>query len=179
MERNDESDRFKPLIEHLSKEIEAHTNSMIQFRTRITFTMFVGPFILLGAFLIATKDVIDKIEMNLMAIVALVFLGGFWMILGFLAGKFEEHIWNQCNKWRRLIVQLQTKIELPVMEHDVVYEHEVKHAYLLSHAILLLAFAATVVALFTLTRHASAPSQTYPRQTEQVLPQDSTVSSQR
>jgi hypothetical protein len=39
----------KDVIQHLSKEIETTTNSMMAFRTRIGFGLLVGPFLLLGS----------------------------------------------------------------------------------------------------------------------------------
>jgi len=37
------------LIDYLSKEIETQTNSLMAFRERVNFAVFIGPFVLLGA----------------------------------------------------------------------------------------------------------------------------------
>ena len=94
-EGNREMENKKELIEYLSKEIETHTTTMSAFRLRIAFTLFVGPYIALGTYLVAKN-------------------GALVCFFGFCAGLtiIEEHTWKQCNRWRNLIAQILNGNEL-------------------------------------------------------------------
>ncbi len=52
---NQIEDLTSEVIQCLSKEIETTTNNATVFRSRISFAVFFGPFIILGSFVVAAK----------------------------------------------------------------------------------------------------------------------------
>ena len=92
------------LITHLSKEIELITNNAMIFRTRVAFTVLIGPYILLSSVFYATKgDIITLGEMtktySLAATVA-------YIVLGFVGGGIEWAESNRCNELRKCVLAL-------------------------------------------------------------------------
>lgn len=96
----------KDFIQHLSKEIETQTNAIMTFRTRIGFTVFIGPFVLLGSFMVGTNRVPHIERLTFGTIAVLVFLGFCYLALGLVGGLIERRVLLQCNHWRALIASL-------------------------------------------------------------------------
>lgn len=94
------------LIEHFSGEIKTLTSSIMTFRIRIAFTVFIGPYLLLGSIIVGTKGNFT-LNTNSMwvwfaiAVASTVFLG-----LGVASALIEKQAWRQCEQWRRLIIRL-------------------------------------------------------------------------
>jgi drug/metabolite transporter (DMT)-like permease len=135
-------------LEHLSKEITTHTQQLMTFRTRVTYTIWVGPFILLGSYLIATKD--KKVSMHwdcwgiLLLFAATVLFCG----LSYLLARIEEHTWDQCNKWRSSIVRICSGTGGPLKIDELSFDHELKTNYFWACLTLLGIFLAVLVAVF-------------------------------
>lgn len=138
------------LLEHLGNEITNHTAYLLMFRSRIAFTILIGPFLVMGSFLIATKGVIEVNELNRISIVVagaiacLCYLG-----LGWYGSLLDKHVTTKCNDWRRLIYKLQKGS--PIEEKDLVFEHKKQTlAYLTGLVLVLGAFIATTLVFFSL-----------------------------
>jgi len=104
-----------PMLEYLSTEISTLTTNTMTFRSRITFSIFVGPFLILGTLIILsakeplTYGPISTWDFKMwMALV--VALAGF-ICLGIISGKVEQGAIVQANKWRTCIVLLQSADE--------------------------------------------------------------------
>lgn len=129
------------LIEHLSSEITTHTNYILTFRSRVTFTILVGPFILLGSFLIATKGSVASItfsdKWSILGIILgfLIYLG-----LGAYGYLLDRNVTEQCDKWRCEIARLS---EGYIEEKNLVFRHNTTlRGYLLGIILFYCAFLA-------------------------------------
>lgn len=97
------------IIDHLTKEIEVLTTNIMTFRIRAAFTVWVGPFFLLGSLIIATDGSfqLNTNNMNFIYLVAILACLIF-VALGIVAGGIEQQVWSQCDKWRRAISRIAT-----------------------------------------------------------------------
>ena len=93
------------LIEHITKEIELITNNMAGFRTKSAFTIWIGPYVLLGSVILATEGSFT-ITKSLMNIIAVVVVCVFYLALGVIAGMIERGAWRRCNTLRKSILEL-------------------------------------------------------------------------
>jgi len=140
------------LVTHLSKEIETLTKNIAEFRARIALSIFLGPFILLGSLLVAAKDSSGKcsaatnvVHPSLRASVVCVSV---FLILGWMAGTIEEHMWDQCNKWRLLILRLIGDTSVKVEKSDLYFKKRVTLCYFIVFLLLLVGFVSTTHLLF-------------------------------
>jgi hypothetical protein len=78
----------------------------MNFRVRISFTLFIGPFIVLGSLIIVTRG--QGVELDLSRIQPSIKWSAVatFMLLGFVAGGIEVQTWNQINRWRECIGKL-------------------------------------------------------------------------
>lgn len=113
----------KDFIQHLSKEIETQTNAIMTFRTRIGFMVFLGPFVLLGSFMVGTNRVPHIEGLTFRTITVLVFLGICYLALGLVGGLIERWIWLQCNRWRALIASLVDREDVDPNSDAVQFSH--------------------------------------------------------
>lgn len=131
------------LLVYLSKEIETHTNNMMVNRSRASLAVFIGPFAVLGSFLFGTKGASVPLRIDTVAVVVglvacLSFLG-----LGYMSARIEEHVWNQCNRWRAIIARLyQGGKEIQASELE--FKHNLRWAYLACYSFMLLSFVSVV-----------------------------------
>ena len=93
------------LIGHLSKEIEMIMNNAVSFRMRSAFTVWIGPYILLGSVLIVTKGEI-VFTFGDSTRDATILAGVTYFCLGVAGGLLERGAWRRCNELRRLIFAL-------------------------------------------------------------------------
>jgi len=147
-------------IEHLSKEIETHTNAIMSFRTKIAFTVFVGPFILLSSVLLSIEKLptLPKCPSGLAGILAslrqpLLILLATYLLLGLISGLIEAHMWAQCNRWRRLIVWLSEREDVERRFNSATFQpHYLVGAYILSFGVLFVSFVAMFYIISRLLR---------------------------
>ena len=93
------------LIKHLSKEIEVLSTNIISTRLRATFTIWIGPFVLLGALVIRQKPGHVVLTVNdYPLIAAFVLLGVLYLLIAYAAGRMERYVADKCNEWRDLLV---------------------------------------------------------------------------
>jgi hypothetical protein len=158
----------REIIEYLSKEIETVTNGMMVFRSRISFAVLVGPFLILGTLVYAAKGLRISTDFSVSAWTAIVVVLLSYLALAFLSGLIEEDGWRQCNKWRKLISDLQKDPTIEINERNVrTDEHDIdpgpwmKWSYLIACALMLLAFSSLVFFLFQVkTTPVEAPPTT-------------------
>lgn len=96
----------KQVIEHLSREIETLSNNIMTQRTKSAFTIWIGPYFLLGSLILATngKYHFDTTSgwFKAGATVALLC----YVALGVIGSIIERHSWLQCNQWRKCILSI-------------------------------------------------------------------------
>lgn len=132
------------LIEHLSKKIETLTNNLMIFRTRCNFAVFVGPFVLLGSVLIATKGNLHGLSIDLWIIVSSVGLVLSYATMGIACSSIEAHMWKQCNQWRRLIALITSGESAKIGEQELEFRQRILKGYLITYAAMIVAFFCVV-----------------------------------
>lgn len=128
------------LIQHLSKEIETLTNNMMAFRTRIVLTVFLGPFGLLGYVITAMKGSSISLKMDFVTSIALIQTIWSLMSIVLILSYIEEHVWDQCNKWRRIIAELQNEPSPPIDINDFIFRHKLRLAYITTYTFITVLF---------------------------------------
>lgn len=98
------------VIEHLSKEISTHMETLMTFRTRIAFAFFVGPYVLLGSYIVA-KDGDASVSFDTLAGVALLFGFFAYLAVGLICARIETNSWDQVNACRAEIKRLGAMAE--------------------------------------------------------------------
>jgi hypothetical protein len=132
------------LIEYLSKEIETHTNSLTTFRSQVNLTVFVGPFVLLGSVVVASKGLPTGLTFDVWTGLALGGLGLSYLVMGFICARIEKHVWIQCNHWRRLIARTVQSAPVDLPEEQLVFRETLLSAYFTVYAAMLVAFVSAV-----------------------------------
>jgi len=94
------------LIRHFSREIETLTSSIMTFRIRIAFTVYIGPYLLLGSIIVGTKGNFTLNTDSIWVWLAIAVASALYFGLGIGAGRIEKQAWRQCEKWRRVIIEL-------------------------------------------------------------------------
>ncbi len=87
----------------LSKEIESATQLQIAQRTKNNLAVAFGPYVLLGAYLVALEKAPAVSQIPWWSIVVFV---GVYGLLGFLAGRIEARIWGKCSEWREQLAEV-------------------------------------------------------------------------
>ncbi|WP_417374549.1 hypothetical protein [Gimesia maris] len=101
-------DENKELINLLSNEILKYSELNVTFRTRIAFAFWIGPFVVLGALLIAAKDGAEFVifEINSYAFYLFVGIVISYLAMGFLGGMIERANYSYCDRLRKIIQEL-------------------------------------------------------------------------
>lgn len=110
-------------IQHLSKEIETHTNAMMTYRTRIAFIVFVGPFVLLSSVLVVAKRMPNIAKLTHWTFIAGGILCAVYIVLGLVSAMIEGAIWSQCNRWRAQIAGLVAREDVDATGENVQFGH--------------------------------------------------------
>jgi hypothetical protein len=134
------------LIEHLSKEIETHTNNLMLFRSRISFAGLFGPFFLLGSILVATHQVpgatVPSTSKSWLIAGGLLLLS--YLTLAWAGASVERHVWRQCNLWRELIADIVSGKVTEVTAKQLRFEENLRLGYLFCFGAMGLAFASAI-----------------------------------
>jgi hypothetical protein len=143
------------LIEYLSKEIETHTNSLMTFRERINFAVFIGPFVLLGATLYGKGlPHVRWGEVTRYAWIGMVlsFLGVIlsYIAMGIACSLIEEHIWGHCNKWRARIAEISRGHNQGFTLEDLCFKERLRRGYLWVYLTMSVAFASAIALVLIL-----------------------------
>jgi len=129
----------------LSKEIETTMTSIMAFRTRVGFGMFVGPFLLLGSFIVGAKGQPVSFNLTLSGKIAIVVDLACFLLIGLIAAKIEGQAYDRCNKWRKLILRLRNDPKAEVHDAELVVRHQAYFGYLAGFFLL---FVSVIAAVF-------------------------------
>jgi|SRR5215213_1419863 len=98
----------------LSKEIETTMTNIMAFRTKVGFGMFVGPFLLLGSFIVGAKGQPVSFNLNWYGKGALIVDFVCFLGIAYIASQIEAQALEQCNTWRRIIGRLHKEPSMKV-----------------------------------------------------------------
>jgi hypothetical protein len=158
------------MIEYLATEISTLSTNIMTFRSRVTFSISAGPFLILGSIILLASQKNLSFGLNptwewkwktfvvtLLIIATLCAFAGY-IILGFVSGRLEQGALNRCNEWRRCIIKLQdgnqlTNSDLETMILDKP-TWKASTVYMFSFAVIFLTFLATMYLAITLVRKA-------------------------
>lgn len=140
------------IINHLSNEINNKYTNTIIFRTRIAFVVWVGPFIILSSFIVATKG---SLSINLNDSLTRICLGIFllcYIVLGFIGARIEKQAWSKCDTYRDIIFKIGKQNSLEgISEED--YRDNVSRYLVPVYIIACLLIAISFMAITVLTTH--------------------------
>ena len=154
------------LTEYLTKEIETLSTNTMTFRSRIAFSVFIGPFLILGSIIVSTSR--SGLNLSLdsrSAWIAAVIAGLAFWTLGIISGRIEQGALEKCNQWRRCIIKLQSEEPLTNEElEELILDKppvRVMWVYLGAFLLILITFASTAYLATELVR-ASAVDNSKP-----------------
>jgi hypothetical protein len=135
----------KEVVQHLTKEIETQINNVTVWRSRVSLSVFLGPFIILGSLIVGLKGSHISWNKDWHSVLAIIVICACFILLGLMSAVVDDHVWDQCNKWRGIIARLQKDPNSTVEEEDLLFHHKVKSTYIATYSILLLSFLSAVV----------------------------------
>jgi hypothetical protein len=144
---NPDSSTAAAIIEYLSSEITNHTEYLSTFRSRIAFSVLVGPFLILGSFAVANHERTFEINFDWKCAVAALIACACYIGLGFYGAELDGHVTEQCDKWRKAIAKAAGGSQ--ITECDLIFEHCPRSAYIYGIFLTLIAFAAITYLFFT------------------------------
>ncbi len=100
------ADIVEARIEHLTKEIETVAANVMTFRTRMGFTVLVGPFIVMGSVLIATKGEVAKPTVDLLFFASAIVAVASYVGMAEWGARFDKNMSKKCDAWRLAIMEL-------------------------------------------------------------------------
>jgi hypothetical protein len=135
------------IIEHVSNEIQKVIETNMTFRTRIAFIAWIGPFILLGSLLVATKGLFrvpggDPVFLTAVAATCLCYL-----LLGYIAARLEKEAGDRCNDLRQKLVRYSTLQSVDGLNYtDLDHQARVIPAYMWAFTVILIGFLSVSIA---------------------------------
>jgi hypothetical protein len=105
---NPNADLRRELIHILSEEINSNTKLVYAFRNRVSFAAWIGPFIVLGSFIVATGKALPLQVTNWWGVgIALFFIVFCYLaLMPYIGAGIERQVWEQCDRLRAMIVHL-------------------------------------------------------------------------
>jgi hypothetical protein len=152
----------RALIEQLSKEIQASADNVLSLRTRYGFTVWVGPYIVLGAIIVGTKGLFSFDWHQSRFWVGLTVGIGCYLVLGYVAGRIERFALERSNQWRECIIEVANKGKIDpalYIDKEILPPHVVSY-YVWLFAALLLCFFSVAVLVSTIHPNPEAASTT-------------------
>ena len=139
------------IIKHLTKEIETQINNMMLFRSRVSLSIYLGPFFILGSYVVAKDGNLVRPDLTCFFWGWLAVLVLCYITLGIIGGLIERHSWLQCNKWRELIVELQSE-NPPNLKGDqrLTFPEKLRLGYFLVYFLMIFSFLSISVLLFSI-----------------------------
>ena len=135
-------------IEHLSSEIAEHTRFLSTFRSRMAFTILIGPFVFLGSVLFATRGTFAIGSIGAGPIAAIVIACLCYVSLAAYGAMLDNQVTRQCNIWRRQIDLVRKGNQEKIA--DIGFEYKPFTAYLIGLGLVLFGFLSIVYLLITL-----------------------------
>jgi hypothetical protein len=136
------------LIKHLSSEITTQAEYLGTLRARMGLTFIVGPFVVFGSFLLATKGVQLQPFFWEGHLTSIFVASGSYLALGLYAAMLDKQVTDQCDRWRRTIFKLSKNQD--VGEGDVLFRHRTFFAYMIGWLLTFIAFTSIVWLLFSI-----------------------------
>jgi hypothetical protein len=133
-------DLEREVLQHLSREITTNAQLMMTFRSRIAYTVWIGPFVVVGAYLLATKERPTSPHWDGLGIASILLAVVFFAALAWVLADVEKHTWDQCNKWREKIALLHAGLKEPLRPADLHFEPGLRLGYGLAGLFILLIF---------------------------------------
>jgi hypothetical protein len=150
------------IIEHISNEIQKVIETTMTLRTRIAFIAWIGPFILLGSLLVATKGLFripagDPVFRAAVAATCLCYL-----LLGYIAARLEQEARDRCNNLRQKLVRY-SKLQSVNDLNDTDLDHQARliPAYMWAFTVILIGFLSVSIATCRISS-ANQPQETQP-----------------
>ena len=91
------------IIEQLTQEITTTSNYVLTFRSKIAFTILIGPFVILGSFIIACKGELPNITNSWAVFTGAAIASIAYFGLGIYGALLDYNASVQCNEWRKEI----------------------------------------------------------------------------
>ena len=127
-------DLRKAVIEHLSKDIISLSGQGMTFRSRMGFTLLVGPFVMLGTLLVATKGELPAVRWDRTCTIAAVLGTIAYLCVPVWGAIFDSHVINTCNRWRRVLVRVSEGTDRPLADYLRADESGVKKGCALGYS---------------------------------------------
>ena len=134
------------IIRHLSSEISTQSEYLTTLRSRVAFTILIGPFVVFGSFLLATKGAQAPSQLWKLQLAAAVVASTAYLAMGWYGSRLDRHVTEQCDRWRRAILKVSNNERLG--EDDLLFQHRNFIAYMTGIVLMLIAFASIALILF-------------------------------
>jgi hypothetical protein len=138
-DENTVSDAEIEIIKHLSSEITTQATYLVTLRSRVFFTILVGPFVVFGSFLLATKDAAISPHFGEKQLKVALIAAGAYLALGLFGAVLDKQVTDQCDRWRNTILKL-SKHESLDANRDLLFKHRTFWAYFIVWFLTLAAF---------------------------------------
>lgn len=160
----------RSVIEQIAKEIQHGADIITSLRTRSAFTIWVGPYIVLGSILVAVKGGFTVNWRDPWFCIGLGVAVVCYLVLGHSAGRIERHTFTRSNNLRRCIKKIADtgKIDMTLYLDEVLPQMIVESYRSVFIVLLLCFFGVAIVASKIEPRsveansaiHANAPART-------------------
>jgi hypothetical protein len=136
------------IIKHLSSEIATHSEYLAMLRSRVALTILIGPFVVFGSFLLATKGGQISPQVGNPQLIAGGVASAAYLALGWYGARLDRQVTDQCDKWRRAILKVSNNQSL--VEDDLLFKHRSFIAYMTGWVLILIAFISFASLLFSM-----------------------------
>jgi hypothetical protein len=140
-----QSDVNKAVIDQIAQEIQSGADIITSLRTRSAFTIWIGPYIVLGSILVAVKGGFI-VDWRPLPVGLLIFAGVGYLALGNLAGRIEKYTMKRSNNLRECIASI---METGKLDRSLYFDKElpgyIVSAYTCIFAVLLACFVGVAV----------------------------------
>ena len=103
-------DRRVAVISHLSMEAQLLITNAHLFRTRSAYTLWIGPYIILGIIIAGIDGNFPDIKLTAKSIPFLQWSAVAYWLIGLICGFIERHSWKQIRRLRDAIIELSIEI---------------------------------------------------------------------
>jgi hypothetical protein len=101
----------------------------------------LGPYLVLGSIVVSSRSIDFVFDgPNVLALVA---AGALFLVIGYVHGRIEAHMWNQCDRWRGMIAEIaNAKVPINVPPERLQFAQALPKSYLWIFLAMLLPLAA-------------------------------------
>ena len=134
------------IIKHLSSEIVAQSEYLSILRSRVALTVLVGPFVVFGSFLLATKGAQLSSQLSKLQLIAGGVAAAAYIALGGYGAFLDGQITDQCDRWRHAMLKISNNQN--VVEADLLFPHRTLIGYMIGWFLVRIAFTSIAGLLF-------------------------------